>query len=399
MRRASYCSVNHASHPQATREEEPVGNVSLSKRRVVGLIAWGAAGILTACSDSANTANTSTVPSSVPVASAATIASATTAEQARATPPTEPVAVAPPTTMPTVSTTPVTLAPVPDQRASIGYQHPQLGPVTITIAYPEPADGDLIVPTVQATVNATGQSVFSWTATDGYLTFDFAGAAMNPRITNPVDKLGHVFFEWDPGRYPGVSYLVPTPEGFDSNATLGDSWDHGHYVAMLVDENGDGTYEINQGFQVCEPNCADGYFYSYPWAWDGNAYTGPDADPGRDDAVPPGDLSQLEPAKAAFNEYLLAVGARDYQRAWDMLEPGYQERYGGYDTFTAFWDTVDSVGIERLDASWGFGFTNLDGTLWFQLKNGVRQTEDVYVSMSYGDPPKIANYVSYGANG
>jgi hypothetical protein len=74
---------------------------------------------------------------------------------------------------------------------------------------------------------------------------------------------------------------VPTPTGFDSIGTLNDSFGD-YYFAGPVDIDGDGLYEIDQNFQICEPDCAGGIYYNHIWPWDGTRYSGPSDQPDDD---------------------------------------------------------------------------------------------------------------------
>lgn len=280
----------------------------------------------------------------------------------------------------------------------LAYDHPQLGRTTISISYAEvSSEYQPTNATVRAVVDGTGTTVFEWTSpTDEYDVFGFAEPPSEAR--SPVDGRGHVFFGYNPGRFPGISYLVPTTTGFDPRGTLG-NYDDGHYYASLTDIDDDGLYEIEQGFQICQPDCAGGTYYSHTWTWDGTGYSGA-SDPPRDDSTtssqpqddsggPPGDI-----AEQLFVDYLLAAGARDYEAAWNMLTPWYQSDYGGFDRFVDFWSGISLVGVDTIEPILGEGETHLEVQLWYQDLSGDRQRERVQVTVIDLDGlgPSISDY-------
>lgn len=93
-----------------------------------------------------------------------------------------------------------------------------------------------------------------------------------------------------------------------------------------------------------------------------------------------------------LTRYFLAAGARRYSEAWDLLTPRYQAKYGGFDRFVAFWDTVDIVGLDGADI--------LDGPpdpvvvradVWFKLRSGAATDEVVDVTL-VDDAQRIDDY-------
>ena len=270
---------------------------------------------------------------------------------------------------------------------SILYQHPQLGGVTITIDQ-ESESEYATWPTVRAVVDATGETVFEWASTERYESFGFADT-FSGNFDATVDDRGHVFFGWNPGRFDGISYLTPTANGFDARGTLTDDFYGGHYYAYTVDPDGDGRFEIEQHFQVCEPSCAGGIYYSRIWPWDGNGYSGPTEPAGGDGPAPSG-----ADAEAAFLDYLRTAGAREYGSAWQLLSTGYQIRYDGFDDFEAFWQRVGSVGVNSvLSSRSDQGTTTLEIDLWFDLFESGRQGEVVEVDFeTFGEEVLISDY-------
>lgn len=270
---------------------------------------------------------------------------------------------------------------VPDADGStirLGYLHPTLGPVTITL---ESGGFEVswLQPSVRAVVNATGREVFRWQgAPNTFSTFWFAGLSPGDSPAWPVDGRGNVFFLWNPGRFEGLSFLTPTQDGFDSRGTLIPSGDWaGFYLASLTDVDSDGKYEIDQGFQICEPTCADGIYYSYIWTWDGETYSGR-SDPPADDGA------QLDASTAEdfLTAYLREAGARHYSSAWSMLSGRYQSKYGSYERFTRFWDSINLVGVNSLASNpTSQSSVTITASLWYEKTTGVRQGEIVEVDL------------------
>jgi serine/threonine protein kinase len=65
-------------------------------------------------------------------------------------------------------------------------------------------------------------------------------------------------------------------------------------------------------------------------------------------------------AESFLRTYYATVAAHDYQRAWPMLTPEFQTTTaGGYQNYTAFWDTVDAVEVQRVAVKPG-----QDGAIW-----------------------------------
>ncbi len=245
-------------------------------------------------------------------------------------------------------------------------------------------------PTVTATVDATGQMVYSWQAVEQYETFGFAGTNDGAEVSSPVDGRGNVLFVWNPGRFNGVSLLVPTTDGFTDSAVAG------YYYADPIDVEGDGLYELRQNFQICEPTCAGGIYYSYTWTWDGTQFSGP-SDPPPGAAAPAATQVTAAAAEQLLRDYLLAAGARDYPAAWAMLSSGYQADYGGYDRFTSFWNGISLVGITGMTTTPSDSSAHIAANLWFDVIGGGRSDEYVEIEVGLvGGDLLITGYHSHG---
>ncbi len=265
--------------------------------------------------------------------------------------------------------------------AALAYDHPTLGSVTIQVVRSGGGSAyQRFFPSVTAVVDATGNRIFEWFAQGDFEEFDFWGLAPEDDVDTTVDALGHIFLKWNPGRFTGVSVLIPTSDGFDSIGTLTDDFYDGYYYAFVVDVDNDGVFELNQAFQVCEPTCAEGADYSHIWRWNGSSYAGPSDPP--ETATGPG----LEDGVAAIRSYLLAAGARSYEEAWSSLSTSYQARYGSYESFVSFWDRVDNVGIDATslvgEIAGNPPGTTVEAALRYALRDGSTSREIVHIDVT-----------------
>jgi hypothetical protein len=96
-------------------------------------------------------------------------------------------------------------------------------------------------------------------------------------VDGPVDAEGHIFIDYNPGRYYGVIVLRPTEEGFASfgslpppDDSLGERWRF--YSSRAVDVDGDGTYEIEENVNTCDPSCAAASYVTTLYRWTGTDY-------------------------------------------------------------------------------------------------------------------------------
>lgn len=78
-------------------------------------------------------------------------------------------------------------------------------------------------------------------------------------VPKPIDASGRIFFDWNPGRYNGVTVLAASTDGFSSFHSLPDKgYDTKFYAADVTDVENDGVYEIRSESNDCEPDCASG---------------------------------------------------------------------------------------------------------------------------------------------
>lgn len=104
-------------------------------------------------------------------------------------------------------------------------------------------------------------------------------SAMAPRYESAIvsedqDTRGHLFIDYNPGRYNGVIVLVPTNDGFDDLDSLprGDSWSGGFYYADVIDVDADGAFEILDLNNDCAQSCAGGTISNELLVWNGTDY-------------------------------------------------------------------------------------------------------------------------------
>lgn len=89
-----------------------------------------------------------------------------------------------------------------------------------------------------------------------------------------TDKTGHLFIDWNPGRYNGVAVLQPAPHGFEDFRTLPTASNYvaRFYYAQTADKEGDGTLEIAASSNDCVPHCAGGTIAVTTYRWSGRDY-------------------------------------------------------------------------------------------------------------------------------
>jgi D-methionine transport system ATP-binding protein len=94
-------------------------------------------------------------------------------------------------------------------------------------------------------------------------------------VSRPIDNTGHIFINYNPGRYNGVIILDPTGDGFDDYGSLPPGQDPigwRFYSAAAVDPSHSGTYEIQTTINNCVPSCAQGAETQSFWRWNGTDY-------------------------------------------------------------------------------------------------------------------------------
>lgn len=140
------------------------------------------------------------------------------------------------------------------------FDHPSWGPANLISSGSEGGDYQLDV------VDASGSVV--WSHPFGTNWYELA-------VNEPaIDDTGHLFVNFNPGRYNGVIVLAPIEDGFEDFGTLPDYGDYNtrFYYAEAVDPNEDGTLEVEVSENDCIPSCADGSITSTVYTWDGEDY-------------------------------------------------------------------------------------------------------------------------------
>ncbi len=155
---------------------------------------------------------------------------------------------------------------------TIWFVHPAWGPVQM-VTHRHSDDGGDPGPAWLTVTDTSGAVRFSW-ENEHMRWFAPAGTRTSRTgeedVRSPVDALGHVFFDYDPGRYNGVVVLVPTPAGLDDLGTLPpppDDYAGRFYCGGSTDLDGDGVYEIVKP-RFCECNAVcdpDARGHTFRW--------------------------------------------------------------------------------------------------------------------------------------
>lgn len=156
--------------------------------------------------------------------------------------------------------------------------HPRWGPVEIVTIGPDDSTDPVCGTTLLFAVDRSGEAVWDGGVGEGGCPWYSLAPA-----DDPIDADGRIFFNWNPGRYNGVSALTLTDDGFDDHGTL-PSPDYGvrFYSADIIDTNNDGVYEIRGSLNPCSPSCAAGEISTTVYRWNGSDFVGvPEAEPTR----------------------------------------------------------------------------------------------------------------------
>ncbi|MCO8127494.1 hypothetical protein NHL50_09770 [Acidimicrobiia bacterium EGI L10123] len=157
--------------------------------------------------------------------------------------------------------------------------HPRWGPTHLITIGPDGL-GNFCADRILFAVDDRGEVVWdSGANTSGCPWYAMAPAGQGDHgsdVARPVDAAGRIFFDWDPGRYNGVAVLAVTDDGFEDYGTLPspDYTASSHYYAYTVDVDGDGTYEIEQHTNTCQPTCAGGFISQTLYRFDRDGFVG-----------------------------------------------------------------------------------------------------------------------------
>lgn len=99
---------------------------------------------------------------------------------------------------------------------------------------------------------------------------------LDPAIPS-VDSVGHLFFDFNPGRLNGVIVLAPTFNGFEDFDTLPppDQYRTRFYGATVVDVDSDGQNEVLFDPDSCANSCTPAELAPEVYRWTGSGYERP----------------------------------------------------------------------------------------------------------------------------
>lgn len=140
------------------------------------------------------------------------------------------------------------------QTGKVAFRHPRWGDVTF-VTTKEPSQGPGHLYTLDQSSNIV------WD-------YELGGAQELLELNSPSpDRLGHIFINFNPGRYNGVIVLKPTVESYEDFRSLPPTDDYASrfYGGTAVDHNGDGVLEIDVPDE-CLADCTEpGPTKTYRW--------------------------------------------------------------------------------------------------------------------------------------
>ncbi len=148
--------------------------------------------------------------------------------------------------------------------------------VTGSVYFEHPSYGHSVLITTMPTEVGASEAFIAVIGPDGNVRWRHrAGAWYRLAPAAPaIDGTGHLFINYDPGRYNGVIILRPSAQGFDTFDTLPPPGEYAQrfYSASLVDTDGDGRYEVDSALNDCDPDCAGGTVHHTIYRWTGKGY-------------------------------------------------------------------------------------------------------------------------------
>ena len=189
-----------------------------------------------------------------------------------------------------------TAAPTPSTRApgtiaregthTISVVHPSWGPIRIvthqndradTFGSPGPGPASITVIDSHGTIRRSWKYSFMYdlrpVGTDPDADHQYGTKVLSD--IHAIDKLGHVFIVFNPGRYNGIIVLSMTRNGIENFNTLPtppDGYNPRFYGAQVVDTNHNGIYEIQTWDTQCQPSCAQGPTTTTTFRWNRTDY-------------------------------------------------------------------------------------------------------------------------------
>jgi len=157
----------------------------------------------------------------------------------------------------------------------IEFDHPTWGPSYLVTTEPAgTANGDVSI----TALDAQGTTRWRYDNTTFYamspVGVQDSYSGIGPKVDHAVDANGHLFVNYNPGRYNGVIVLEPTADGFEDFDTLPpvDDYQGVFYYGEVVSETADGAFIIEVSSNDCVPDCAGGTVTSVDYAFDGSSY-------------------------------------------------------------------------------------------------------------------------------
>jgi hypothetical protein len=148
--------------------------------------------------------------------------------------------------------------------------------ITGTVRYNQPAWGPSTLITTLSVDEGTREGNIVAVDSRGKIRWRYrAGDWYELAPAEPAqDSTGHIFINYNPGRYNGVIILAPQDGTFADFKSLPPSGDYieRFYDATLVDVNDDGVYEVDASFNNCSPDCAGGTVTETVYRWNGTDY-------------------------------------------------------------------------------------------------------------------------------
>lgn len=157
----------------------------------------------------------------------------------------------------------------------IEFDHPTWGASTLVTT--EPSAGGSGTATITA-LDPEGEVQWSYeyTSLPALSPVDVADSYSNtePQVDRAVDSNGHIFLNYNPGRYNGVIVLEPTSDGFEDFGSLEAAEEllSPFYSADVVGETTDGAFIIQSSTNDCIPSCAAGSTVAVQYEFNGEDY-------------------------------------------------------------------------------------------------------------------------------
>lgn len=150
--------------------------------------------------------------------------------------------------------------------------------ITGTVPFTDPVDGPSTFVTILNSIDSDGSGDgFLASVSNGRVTWYLQLPSQSYETLAPapvsIDKTGHIFINFNPGRYNGVIVLNPIGNSFNDYGSLPSQDGLGRfYSGDAVDPTHSGINEIQLTINNCAPDCADGTYIQTTYHWNGNDY-------------------------------------------------------------------------------------------------------------------------------